>query len=239
MAKTVGFACALKLSWLNMAAQLIEKNLSVDDYKAELNEYLSFEIEKGSVRLRKTRDILMNIWYHENAELTDSRATALKLLKESPENSAAIQLCMIYMTYPVFRDICKFTGRILDFQDNFTNTQLTQKLYDEWGERGTLQATCRRVSLTMKELGLIKAVTKVRYAPVKQKITDPDVISFILATAMRIDKNSYYSLEELTSFDVMFPLSYPISKELLMTDKQFSVNTFAGEMVVSLSANNN
>jgi hypothetical protein len=32
---------------------------------------------------------------------------------------------------------------------------IRQKLYDEWGERGSLEATTRRVTLTLKELGLL------------------------------------------------------------------------------------
>lgn len=238
MAKLVGFSCALHLSWLNKAAQLSEENLSVEDYKKELSEYLAFEIT-GPERLRKTRDILMNVWYYENPELEEAKSIALRLLKDASEYSAAVQLCMLYLTFPVFKDICQFAGRILDFQDDFTNPQLTQKLYDNWGERGTLSVTCQRVTLTLKEMGLLTSVTKQRHTPVKLRVTDPAVISFILWTAMKTDKNSYYSLEELSTFDCMFPLSYPISKELLITDARFSVSTFGGEMVVSLSANNN
>ena len=237
MAKMVGFSCALKLSWLNKAAQLVEERLSTEDYKKEMSEYLSFEIS-GTELLRKTRDILMNVWYYENTEIGAAREKAIYLLKEYPEYSSAIQLCMLYLTFPVFKDICRYAGRILDFQDDFTNAQLTQKLYDDWGERGTLSVTCQRVTLTLKEMGLLTSVTKQRHMPEKQIINDPEVIGFIIWVAMKSDKNSYYSLEELTSFDIMFPLSYPVNKELLMTDDRFSVNTFGGEMVVSLTANN-
>lgn len=58
MAKTVGFACSIKLQWLNKAVQLLHENLNETDYKAALNEYLSFEIDSPT-RLRKTREILI------------------------------------------------------------------------------------------------------------------------------------------------------------------------------------
>ena len=234
MAKTVGFACALKLSWLNKAAEMRTENLSVADYKAALNEYLSFEIAPGTVRLRKTRDLLMNIWYYDTESTKQARTEAQNLLSKYPESAPAIHLCMIYLVYPVFADICKYMGRIFEFQDEVTNAQLTQKLYDEWGERGALETTCRRVSLTLKEIGLLKTVTKFKNAPVKMSIAKQDVVSFLLATAMKIDGGSYYSFSELTGLNQLFPFEFALSKEQLMTDEHFAVTNFGGELTVAL-----
>ena len=62
MAKTVGFACSIKLQWIKRTIQLLEEGHDKESFKKELNDYLSFEIE-GPTRLRKTREILMNMWY--------------------------------------------------------------------------------------------------------------------------------------------------------------------------------
>lgn len=234
MAKSVGYACALKLSWLNKAAEMRKENLSVADYKSELNEYLSFEIAPGTVRLRKARDLLMNIWYYETEETKQIHTEAEILLAKYPEYAPAIHLCMIYMAYPVFADICKYMGRIFEFQDDVTNAQLTQRLFDEWGERGSLEATCRRVSLTLKELGLLKAITKFKNAPVKTAIAKYDLISFLLSITMKIDNGSYYSFIELNGFNQLFPFEFAIAKEQLMTDDHFIVTNFGGEMTVAL-----
>ena len=40
MAKMVGYACSIKLQWLNMAVQLLKENLSETEYKEKMNEYL-------------------------------------------------------------------------------------------------------------------------------------------------------------------------------------------------------
>lgn len=234
MAKIVGYACALRITWLNMAAEMKRQNLSVDEYKNALNEYLSFEIEKGTVRLRKTRDLLMNIWYYDTEETKDIRSEAMRLLEKYPEYAAAIHLCMIYVVYPVFADICKYMGRLLDFQDDVTNTQLTKKLFDDWGERGTLEATCRRVSLTLKEMGILKTVTQTRYTVSKQSIDPYELVAFLLVVAMRIDKGSYYSFAELKAFYILFPFDFEIEKEKLMSDERFTVTSFGGEITVSL-----
>ena len=69
MAKMVGYACNVKLQWLNHAVSMLDENLTEAEYKEKMNEYLSFEIDSPT-RLRKTREILMNVWYYDSEEIT-------------------------------------------------------------------------------------------------------------------------------------------------------------------------
>ena len=84
MAKRVGYACNIRLPWLNKAVQMLEENLSEVEYKEKMNEYLSFEID-SLTRLRKTREILMNVWYYPSDELENTRTEARVLLDRYPE----------------------------------------------------------------------------------------------------------------------------------------------------------
>ena len=68
MAKMVGYACNIKLQWLNHAVAMLDENLTEAEYKEKMNEYLSFEIDSPT-RLRKTREILMNVWYYDSEEI--------------------------------------------------------------------------------------------------------------------------------------------------------------------------
>ena len=61
MAKMVGLSRSLKMPWLNKVAELALEDLIEAEVKEQLNEYLSYEIQSPTV-LRKTREILMNIW---------------------------------------------------------------------------------------------------------------------------------------------------------------------------------
>lgn len=233
MAKMVGYACSIKLLWLDQAVRMLSENLSESRYKEKLNEYLSFEIDSAT-RLRKTREILMNIWYYDSDEITPIRSHALKLLDAHPEYNVAIHLCMIYLTYPVVADVCKFMGRLFEFQDVVTNAALTQKLYDEWGERGSLEATCRRVTLTLKEMGILENQTRVRYSLKRQNVSNYDVVNFLLYVAMKIDGSSYYSFANLTEFNCLFPFDYTVSKEQLIQDERFTLGNYDGQLTVAL-----
>lgn len=234
MAKTVGYACSIRLQWIKEAIKLLDKNLNEATYKQQLNEYLAFEID-GPTRLRKTREILMKIWYYDDDPvLSTFRKEALELIEKDPDYIVPISMCLIYLAYPVVADVCRFMGRFFEYHDEITNAILKQKLYDAWGERGSLEATCRRVTLTLKELGILNDATRTRYTLNKTTIYNPKVISFMLATAMQIDGNSYYSFNELHEFDLLFPYEYIVSKEQILTDTHFTSMHFGGEMTIAL-----
>lgn len=234
MAKMVGYACNVRLQWLNHAVSMLDENLEESEYKSKLNEYLSFEIDSPT-RLRKTREILMNVWYYDSDIITPIRQEALTLIKAYPEYDRVFHLCLMYIAYPVVADICKFMGRLFEFQDEVTNAVLNQKLYDEWGERTTLQTTCRRVTLTLKDMGVLENETRLRYKLKKQHIGNIDVINFLMSVAMRIEDAGYYSFMDLTAFDMMFPFEYQVTKEQIIESSKFSISNFGGELSIALN----
>ena len=72
MAKAVGFSRNIKMQWLNKAVELLNENLEEAEYKDALNKYLGFEIG-SAINIRKTREILMHLWFYENDETNDIR----------------------------------------------------------------------------------------------------------------------------------------------------------------------
>jgi|GEM_PF-338427 len=236
MAKMVGYACSIKLQWFNKAFQMLKENMDEAAYKEHLNEYLSFEIDSPT-RLRKTREILMNVWFRADSENAQIRQEAMQLMDKYPDYSTAINLCMIYMSYPVVADICKFMGHMFEAQDEITNAMLKQKLFDAWGERSTLEATSRRVTLTLKEMDILGCASKTRYILNKQTITKDEVVNFIICVAMKIENHAYCAFSELKDFYSMFPFEYSVSKEQLMLDARFVLTNFGGELSVALKDN--
>ena len=137
MAKMVGLSRKLKLPWLKYTVDLVADGTSESEIKDKLNEYLSYEIESPTV-LRKTREILMNIWVYDNPYSSCLKSEAVQLIERYPEYAVSINWCMMLAAYPVFLDMCKLIGKMSEFQDEITLAQLKQKLFDEWGERTTL-----------------------------------------------------------------------------------------------------
>lgn len=79
MAKTVGLSRNIKMQWLNKAVALLDDNLEEAEYKSALNEYLGYEIG-SAINIRKTREILMHLWFYKDAETDDIRELALSLI---------------------------------------------------------------------------------------------------------------------------------------------------------------
>ena len=62
MAKMVGLSLVVKQGWMRKAVALLDENLPEAEYRKQLEEYLSYEIDSPTNR-RKARKILMKIWY--------------------------------------------------------------------------------------------------------------------------------------------------------------------------------
>ena len=104
MSKTVGLSRNIKLQWLNKAVDLLDENLTEEEYKAKMNDYLSYEIDSPT-NIRKIREILMRIWVYDSVpDTADLRECAIDLLKKYPDQGMAIHWCMMLAVFPVFAD---------------------------------------------------------------------------------------------------------------------------------------
>lgn len=233
MAKTVGLSRNIKMQWLNKAVALLYDNLEETEYKSALNEYLGFEIG-SAINIRKTREILMHLWFYKDDETNDIRELGLSLIRAYPDYALPIHWCMILITYPVFADVCKLIGRISDFQEEITLAQLKQKLFDEWGERTTLFHSTDKIITTMKDMGVLSCEKPGKYHIQKYPISNEQIVNFMLLVAIKVGGNSYYTLPDLTNIGVLFPFEYRVNKEQLITDDHFVINNFGGEITVAL-----
>lgn len=234
MAKMVGLSRNLKLQWLNKVVELVLEGLTEREIKEQLNEYLSFEIE-SSTNTRKTREILMNIWVYENEHANKIKASALELIKAYPEFDLVIHWCMMLAAYPVFMDMCKLIGKISEFQDEIALTQLKQKLFDEWGERTTLLHSIDKLIATLKAFDVMVCDKPGKYHIHTHRVSNPKVVTFMVYAMMVVDDGGYYTFAELNSSSYLFPFEYKMEKEMLLEDRRFALNTFGGELSISLN----
>lgn len=234
MAKTVGLSRKLTLQWLNKAVELRDDNLTEEEYKNRLNEYLSYEINSPT-NLRKTREILMRLWYYEDDQtVTQIRNEALPLIKKHSDYAMPVHWCMMLVAYPVFADLSRLMSKIAEFNEVVILSQLKQKLFDEWGERSTLYHSTDKIIQTIKELNVITAQKPGKYTVIKHTVSSPDVVEFLLHVALKVDGNSYYSFSELNSFDVLYPFDYQVSREDVTSDEKIICSNLGGELSIAL-----
>lgn len=235
MAKMVGLSRNLKLQWLNKVVELVLEEHTEQEIKDQLNEYLGFEIESPT-NIRKTREILMNIWVYDNELSNKIRAHALELIKTYPEYDLAIHWCMMLAAYPVFVDMCKLIGKMSEFQDEITLAQLKQKLFDEWGERTTLFHSIDKLIATLKAFDVMMICDKPgKYHVNKHSVSNPKIIAFMVYAMMLVDGSGYYTFTDINSSTCLFPFDYKMEKEMLFEDSRFTMNNFGGELSISLN----
>lgn len=233
MAKMVGLSRNLKLPWLNEVVRLYAEGLDDNQIKEKLNEYLGFEIGSPTV-LRKTREILMNIWVYENDYTAALRDEALRLFQKDSDYALPVHWCMMLAAYPVFQDMCRLIGKIGEFEETITTKQIKQKLFDEWGERSTLYHSSDKLISTLKALEALDSEKTGVYSIKKHEFSKPEIVDFLLYAMMKIDDAGYYSLLDLENSVYLFPFEYKVSKEAILMDDRFTTGTFGGELSISL-----
>lgn len=233
MAKMIGLSRTLKLQWLNKVVELVLEDLTENEIKEQMNEYLSFEITSPT-NIRKTREILMNIWVYENDYSVRLKDQALSLIRSYPEYAKQIHWCMMLAAYPVFVDMCKLLGKMAEFQDEITLVQLKQKLFDEWGERTTLFHSIDKLVATLKDFEVVVCDKPGKYHVNMHKVNNVNVVTFMIYTMMCVDNSGYYHFMDIKSSTFFFPFEYQIEKETLLEDERFVMNNFGGELSIAL-----
>ena len=245
MAKMVGLSRNLKLPWLNKAAELCSSDLTEQEIKDQLNEYLSFEITSPT-NLRKTREILMKLWFYMpegddsmQAMMSSIRNEGLRLIGQDPDNAIPAHWCQLLVTYPVFADLSRLIGKMFEFDDVITMAQVKRKLFDEWGERTTLYHSVDKLIATLKAIDVLESPGTGKYTVKRHNIRNATVAHHLLHTMIVVDQRAYYRLPDLTSSVYLFPFTYKIKKDELLNDQRFSFNTFGGELTMGIDTSHN
>lgn len=233
MAKMVGLNLVIKLSWMKKAVSLLPENLSEIEYRKELDEHLAFEIDSPTNR-RKAREIMMRVWYKDSEGVEKLQRKGRELIQKYPDELTTIGWCMIPLAYPVFADYAKLMGKMFEFQDVITTTQIKQKMFDQLGERNIIEFATSKVISTMKEMQVVRSIRVGKHEAVVKIITNEEIIAFILEVAMFLDNSSYYAFSALSEFAFLFPFNFKITKEQLMQDDRFIMSTFDSVPSVSL-----
>ena len=228
----VGFSRAIKQEWLTKTVELTSQTSDEQEIKERLNDFLSYEI-KSPTNLRKTREILMNIWVRPSDVETQIKAEAIRIFHSERSNRTALNWAMILLTYPVFSDVCGLIGKISLIQDTFTTSWLREKLLSIWGERYTLIHSTDKILQTLKYLGVIENVKVGVYKVCPQCISDSDTTKVMLLTLLALGRKAYYEVSELSRVPLFFPFEYDVTLEWLHNIPEISIGNFGGKIVVS------
>lgn len=160
--EAIGIKQAIRFEWMQKAANLLLAELDTKTIRQELHEFLADRKGNGSEgeRSDQTRTFvvnnLMKIWVSPGPELIPFRNASLTFLRENPSMGLAVHWGMISAAYPFWFNVARQTGRLLALQDQVTQTQIINRLKEQYGDRQTIFRYGRYVLRSFVAWGALK-----------------------------------------------------------------------------------
>lgn len=235
MSKAVVFARPIEPEWLDKTVEMLLLDKNQDEIKQGLNEYLARYI-KSSINIRKTREILMNIWVNIDERDLKFRERALELFKNSHSTDRlAIHWAMMLLAFPVFRDVCRIIGKLNDIQEEIALSQIKRRIFEIWGERSTLIHSVPKNIKTLRDCGVLEPVKPGIYRVVQREIINKDVACLLLQAVFKTSDKLYHTFSHIDRFLELFPFIMDISIDDLNRREIFRLDRIGGETVVSVN----
>lgn len=228
----VGLSRNIKPAWLNKCVELVLEGNNETEMKTALNEYLAFEI-KSAINIRKSRELLMNIWFYSDAETDQIRKLALEAFQDTNVNVTALHWCMMLLRYPIFVETCSLIGRVCQVQETFTVAWLKEKLYEAWGERSTLLHSTDKILRTLRDIGAINSIKQGTYAIQKRPVKDDRTKCVLVKTILALSEKAYYEATELMSVAALFPFVFEVDHQWIHEMNCFQIGSFGGNLVLT------
>lgn len=226
--EAIGIKQAIRFEWMQKAANLLLAGLEAKTIRQELHEFLADRKGNGSEgeRSDQTRTFvvnnLMKIWVSPDPELIPFRDASVAFLRENPSMALAVHWGMISAVYPFWFNVARQTGRLLALQDQVTQTQIINRLKEQYGDRQTVFRYGRYVLRSFVEWGvLIDAAVQGCYlkaAPTNITATELEIL--LLESALLALPEKKASCQVL----VTNPAFFPFGLRRLVGEVNFEVN---------------
>lgn len=216
--EAIGIKQAIRFEWMQKATNLLLAGLDAKTIRQELHEFLADRKGNGAEgeRSDQTRTFvvnnLMKIWVSPDPELIPLRDVSLALLRENPSMALAVHWGMISAVYPFWFNVARQTGRLLALQDQVTQTQIINRLKEQYGDRQTVSRYARFVIRSFVAWGTLKdSDAKGCYekvAPVS--IVAGDLATLMLESALLANPEAKCPLGLLLNTPAFFPFQLPV-----------------------------
>lgn len=244
--EAIGIKQAIRFEWMQKAANLLLAGLDAKTIRQELHEFLADRKGNGSEgeRSDQTRTFvvnnLMKIWVSPDPELISFRDASLAFLRENVSMALAVHWGMITAVYPFWFNVARQTGRLLALQDQVTQTQIINRLKEQYGDRQTVSRYSRYVIRAFVSWDVLSDRDgKGHYSrstPVR--VSDAGLVALLLEAALHASTGATLSLQGMMGMPALFPFAFStINTDALgATTSRLEVNRLGlDEVVLSLT----
>jgi hypothetical protein len=203
MAEQVGLARNFTIEWLDAAAdcQVIGKDKA--EAHAHLDNIIGEKIQSKD-NIRKTRTIMLNLWYGNEPWIQTECIDTCKDIARSERLPLHWALLMSY--YPVFFDLCSVIGSLLEYRDVVTLQQIKARIFEKWGARTTLEHSLSKNMQSLKDVGaMIPQQGSGTYAAAKYTVDNKRIVYVLAEAILKNEQREYMTWEEIIHHPALFP----------------------------------
>ncbi|MCP3688988.1 MAG: hypothetical protein GY784_11280 [Gammaproteobacteria bacterium] len=155
---------------------------------------------------------LIKSWIAPEQELVALRDSAFELLQAQPNYRIPIHWCLLGAAYPFWLEVAAKIGRLLNLQDQVTQTQVVLRLKETYGDRQTISRRARYVIRSFVAWGMLKdSAIKGCYEKVEPvTIADSDLAILMLEVALLANRDGKAALGLLLNNPAFFPFQLPV-----------------------------
>tara|TARA_R110001592_G_scaffold165883_2_gene400510 strand:+ start:25491 stop:26246 length:756 start_codon:yes stop_codon:yes gene_type:complete len=216
--EVIGIKQAIRFEWMQKTANLLLAGFDAKTIRQELHEFLADRKGNDSEgkRSNQTRTFavnnLMKIWGSPDPELIPFRDASLGFLRDNPSMALAVHWGMISAVYPFWFNVARQTGRLLALQDQVTQTQIINRLKEQYGDRQTVSRYARFVIRSFVAWGALRDSEATgcyeKAAPVS--IAEPNLAILMFESALLATPEARGALGLLLNNPAFFPFQFPL-----------------------------
>lgn len=212
----IGIQRELYPQWFDHAASVFSAGYSKTAARQELYSYLDTAVGFVTSPSNQTKTYIANVliktWIAPEKEITPLRDVAHTLLNSSSCSRLAIHWALLCAAYPFWFNVASRIGRLLNLQDQVTQSQIVLRLKETYGDRQTVSRRARYVIRSLVNWDVLRdSDVKGCYEKVSPvAITDVDLSIYMLEAALCALPEGKLALSLLLNNPAFFPFHLPV-----------------------------
>jgi hypothetical protein len=227
--KLIGFDRRLDLDWLDHVAALTAEGKQASDVRQGLFSFLDGKLagsDRTDSACGKAVRLLSRIWVNVNPEVVGLRDQALEQLPAaSVAERLALHWALSLAGFEFFGDVATHAGRLTALQGSFSLGQVLRRVYEDWGERSTLNFAAQRLLRSMAQWGILTdQEEKGVYGQATKRVAVHGSVATILLEALLICEGNPIPIEQAIRHPAFFPFDVSLSIHELRQSSRFDVH---------------
>lgn len=227
MDKGIGFNRTVFRSWLDATAAFCAETDDAEEIRARLEPVVGQHLT-GDEAIRKTIDVLLNIWLNTRDTAPGLRREAVDWFQMSPVVGDRIWLHygLALLAYDFFRQCAATVGRFGRLGGGVTTGRVKDRVAAELGHLGSLDRAVERVVASLRDWDvLVETEERYVYEPQRRAFSASgiELEAWLLACALRAHPAEELPFADLIRLAELFPFRFTITATDLRADGRFDV----------------